>query len=51
MENTDKKYKLVDSLTGERVDEVVYLLSTKDENTINYAYNTNGVSKRMVILE
>lgn len=50
MENT-KKYKLVDSLTGERLDEVVYILSTKDVNIINNAYNTNGVSKKMVAIE
>jgi hypothetical protein len=51
MEKNYEKYKLVDSVTGDRVDNVEYLLSKKDVETINYAYNTNGVSKKMVALE
>jgi hypothetical protein len=46
-----QKYKLVNTNTGERIHSVVYTLSLKEVNTINYAYGLNGVSKRMVLAE
>jgi len=51
MEKTYIKYKLVDVSTGERIDTLVYSLTESEASTLNYAYGTNGVSKRMVPLE
>jgi hypothetical protein len=45
------KFKLIDTTTGERLDTLVYSLTESEASTLNYAYGTNGVSKRMVPLE
>jgi hypothetical protein len=47
----NENYKLIDTITGERLDEKVYFLTLKEAQILNIAYATNGVSKKYVELE
>lgn len=44
-------YKLIDTSTGESLDDNVYTLTQSEAIIINYAYSLNGTSKKMELME